>query len=230
MKNQWGVLLVIGIVLLALAVLVILLAVRGITFRVKRVACVGDSITRNGYWENNLQNTLPADRFEVQGFGVNGATALNAGIDNDTTEIGYVLQSEYEDSLAYAPDIVVIMLGTNDSKPFNWEMPENANAAQFRADLTALVNSYKALGSKTKVFLALPPTAFTEFAQIQNDTIENEIIPAVREVAAATGVTVIDTHSANSDAVNEFIDGVHPSSDAGRELLAQAVSDAILGK
>ncbi len=84
MKGQWGVMLLIGIVLLILAVLVIMLAVRGITFRVKRVACVGDSITKNGYWENNLQKSLSAERYEVKGFGVNGATALSAGIDNDT--------------------------------------------------------------------------------------------------------------------------------------------------
>ena len=230
MKGQWGLMLLIGIVLLILAVLVIFLSLKGIAFRVKKVACVGDSITKNGYWENNLQKSLPAEKFEVQGFGVNGATALAAGIDNDTSEKGYVLQPEYDESLAYAPDIVVIMLGTNDSKPFNWEMPDNANAAQFRTDLTALVNSYKALKSKPRVFLALPPTAFSDFAQIQNDTIENEIIPAVREVAAATGASVIDTHSVNKNAGDDFVDGVHPSSDAGRKLLAQTVANAILGK
>ena len=230
MNGQWGVMLLIGIVLLILAVLVIMLAVRGITFRVKRVACVGDSITKNGYWENNLQKSLSAERYEVKGFGVNGATVLAAGIDNDTSEKGYTLQPEYDDSLAYQPDIVVIMLGTNDSKPFNWEMPDNANAAQFRADLTALVESYKALKTKPHIYLALPPTAFSDFAQIQNETVENDIIPAIREVAAATGATVIDTHSANKNAQDDFVDGVHPSSDAGRKLLAQTVANAILGK
>lgn len=230
MKGQWGLMLLIGIVLLILAALIILLSVRGITFRVKKVACVGDSITKNGYWEDNLQKSLSAERYEVAGFGVNGATALAAGIDNDTSEKGYTLQPEYDDSLAYQPDIVVIMLGTNDSKPFNWEMPDNANAAQFRADLTALVESYKALKSKPRIYLALPPTAFSDFAQIQNETIENDIIPAIREVAAATGAAVIDTHSVNKNAQDDFIDGVHPSSDAGRELLAQTVANAILGK
>ena len=47
---------------------------------------------------------------------MNGATALAAGIDNDTSEKGYTLQPEYDQSLAYQPDIVVIMLGTNDCK------------------------------------------------------------------------------------------------------------------
>ena len=116
MKGQWGLMLLIGIVLLILAALIILLSVRGITFRVKKVACVGDSITKNGYWEDNLQKSLSTERYEVAGFGVNGATALAAGIDNDTSEKGYTLQPEYDDSLAYQPDIVVIMLGTNDTK------------------------------------------------------------------------------------------------------------------
>ena len=89
MKGQWGLMLLIGIVLLILAALIILLSVRGITFRVKKVACVGDSITKNGYWEDNLQKSLSAERYEVAGFGVNGATALAAGIDNDTSEKGY---------------------------------------------------------------------------------------------------------------------------------------------
>lgn len=230
MKAQWYWVLLIGVVLLAVAACLIVLSVKNITFRVKKVACVGDSITKNGYWEDNLQGQLSTELYTVQGFGVDGATGLAKGIDNDTSDKGYVVQEEYAASLEYLPDVVVVMLGTNDSKSFNWEMPENANAEQFREDVTALVRSYQKLSSKPQVYIALPPTVFSTFAQIDNDTIEEQIIPALREVAAGTGAQIIDTHAANANAEDEFTDGVHPSSDDGRRILAKAVAKAIKGK
>ena len=226
MKGQWGLMLLIGIVLLILAALIILLSVRGITFRVKKVACVGDSITKNGYWEDNLQKSLSAERYEVAGFGVNGATALAAGIDNDTSEKGYTLQPEYDDSLAYQPDIVVIMLGTNDSKGYNW-VSDMDNPRQFIIDTTDLVRSYQQAASAPTVFLALPPTVFKPFAGITNEVIEGSVIPALRQVAADTGAVLIDTHAATKDAAEHFTDGVHPSDLAGKKCIADAVAAAI---
>ena len=189
-----------------------------------KVACVGDSITKNGYWENNLQGAL-SQSYVVEGFGVNGATALYFGMDNGDFK-AYVDQPEYRKSLSAGADIVVIMLGTNDAKPINWE-GDMHNPHQFIIDTTDLVRSYQQSASAPTVFLALPPTVFKEFAGITNEVIEESVIPALRQVAADTGAVLIDTHAATKDAAEHFTDGVHPSDLAGKKCIADAVAAAI---
>ena len=189
-----------------------------------KVACVGDSITKNGYWENNLQGAL-SKSYVVEGFGVNGATALYFGMDNGNFK-AYVDQPEYRKSLSAGADIVVIMLGTNDSKGYNW-VSDMDNPRQFIIDTTDLVRSYQQAASAPTVFLALPPTVFKPFAGITNEVIEGSVIPALRQVAKDTGAVLIDTHAATKNAAEHFADGVHPSDAQGKKLIADAVAAAI---
>ena len=193
-------------------------------FTTVRVICVGDSITKNGYWENNLQGAL-SKKYTVEGFGVNGATALYFGKDNGNFR-AYVDQPEYRKSLSADADIVVIMLGTNDSKGYNW-VSDMDNPRQFIIDTTDLVRSYQQADSAPTVFLALPPTVFNPFAGITNEVIEGSVIPALRQVAKDTGAVLIDTHAATKDAAEHFADGVHPSDAQGKKLIADAVAAAI---
>lgn len=197
-----------------------------------KVACVGDSITAGGYWQNNLQGCLPTDRYTVLGFGVSGTTGLYSGLDwNSATGAfdvpkAYRKEQKYKDSLAAGADIVVVMLGTNDSKDYNWGQLEG-DPTQYIVDMTNLVRSYQQSEAQSTVLIALPPTAFSSFARIDNTTIEKEIIPALRQVAANTGVAIIDTHAANANAQAHFRDGVHPSDTEGKKVLAEAVAAAV---
>ena len=189
-----------------------------------KVACVGDSITKNGYWENNLQGAL-SKKYTVEGFGVNGATALYFGMDNGDFK-AYVDQPEYKKSLSADADIVVIMLGTNDSKLYNWA-GDMQNPGQFIIDTTDLVRAYQQSASAPTVFLALPPTVHQPYAGITNEVIESGVIPALRQVAKDTGAVLIDTHTATKNAAEHFADGVHPSDAQGKKLIADAVAAAI---
>lgn len=190
-----------------------------------RVICVGDSITKNGYWEHNLLGALPQN-YTVEGFGVNAATALRDGMKNDGTPMGYVGTEVYADSLKTAPDIVVIMLGTNDAKPVNWDGIAD-NPRRFIADTAALVRTYQQLGSAPTVFLALPPTVHKPYSTITEEALVQKVIPALRQAAEDTGALLIDTHTATKDAEEHFKDGVHPSDDVGRKRIADAVAAAI---
>ena len=190
-----------------------------------RVICVGDSITKNGYWEHNLLGALPQN-YTVEGFGVNAATALRDGMKNDGTPMGYVGTEVYADSLKTAPDIVVIMLGTNDAKPVNWDGIAD-NPRRFIADTVALVRTYQQLGSAPTVFLALPPTVHKPYSTITEEALVQKVIPALRQAAEDTGALLIDTHTATKDAEEHFKDGVHPSDDVGRKCIADAVAAAI---
>ncbi len=192
-----------------------------------RVVCIGDSITKNGYWKNNMYGNLSADRYEVIGLGVNGATGLATGIDQGHPW-AYIDQPEYRQSLWYLPDVVVIMLGTNDSKEVNYSQMSQDNGAQYVADMVALIRSYQSLGTDPKIFLALPATVFKETGTIQNTPLEERIIPLLKQAAELTGVELIDVHAATAGAEEHFSDKVHPSDDVGRKMIADAVADAIL--
>ncbi len=214
------------------------------TDRKLKIACVGDSITaqnpaywsqvhanistsgKTGYMQGYLSNT----NYEVKGYGVSGATALFKGVDyvNSATNgpKAYVDQPAYENSLKYGADIVVIMLGTNDSKNVNWPYYGD----EFLENYIRIIRSYQDSASKPMVFVALPPTVYSEnrWQGISNPIIEQEIIPALREAAAVTGAIVIDTHTATKNAAEHFSDGVHPSTPEGKALIGEAIAKAII--
>ena len=86
-----------------------------------KIACVGDSITYGHGIANWPKNNYPAqlqeflgDEYHVSNFGHSGRTLSPDG------DQPYVESDQYQLSLDYDADIVVIMLGTNDSKPENW--------------------------------------------------------------------------------------------------------------
>ena len=75
-----------------------------------RVACLEDSITAGSGYGSELQSWLgPAH--QVKNFGVSGATLLAQG------DKPYAKEKAYADAIAYQPDGVTVMLGTNDTDP-----------------------------------------------------------------------------------------------------------------
>ena len=89
----------------------------------KKVACIGDSITSGFTLLNPRRDSYPSllqkmlgDGYEVRNFGVLDAAAR---FDADTP---YVRNKAYTKSLDWNPDIVLIMLGSNDTKRRNWDL------------------------------------------------------------------------------------------------------------
>ena len=187
------------------------------------VACIGDSITAGAnasgpaFYYPAVLGGLMGPGFTVTNYGVSGATMLGPGFGN----MPYVSQANFQSSSVAQPNIVVIMLGTNDSKPVNW-----ANKAQFEADTTAMVTHYASLASKPQVYLCLPCPATTNGFTISGSVIQNEIIPILRTVAANTNTPLIDVFTAMSGNPALFSDGVHPN-DGGYNVLAHAVFNAL---
>lgn len=190
----------------------------------KKVACVGDSITwgftilkpsKHGY-PAVLQHLL-GDGFEVRNFGHNDAAVR---FDADTP---YVTRRAYRDSLEWEPDIVLLMLGTNDTKPWNWD-PEI-----FRRDYTRLVDTYLALPSHPRVILVAPIRIFRVFnvpSLILNpEVMEEKIRPTIRKIAAEKGLEVVDLQLLFGSA--RFCrDGIHPQR-RGARMLAEAICKAV---
>jgi MYXO-CTERM domain-containing protein len=185
------------------------------------VACVGDSITA-GAWPGKL-GTLLGNAYTVNNYGVSGTTLLKNG------DFPYWNTGQFTQSHTVGPNIVVIMLGTNDSKPQNWD----THKGEYTADYEALIDSYSALASKPRIFINLPPPAGVNGFGISGTVIENEILPLVRQVAAMKGVGLIDIFSAfgghNFDPTlyGSAQDQVHPG-DNGAQRIADTVYAALI--
>ena len=81
----------------------------GTPLRPINIACVGDSITELTNYPANLQALLGAG-YRVESFGVTGSTVLL------NTDKPYLNQSAFQQARAFLPNVVVIMLGTNDAR------------------------------------------------------------------------------------------------------------------
>lgn len=197
------------------------------------VACVGDSITQ-GVGASSGTTNYPADlqallgsAVHVMNYGHSGATLLSTG------DLPYQRQSEYTSATSFVSGAgatatvdVIIMLGTNDSKAYNWVVDAGTRAEQFRTDCSALVDHFAQLPTHPLVYLALPPTAYNNSYQISGSVIHDQIIPILKQVAAAKGVPTIDVNTPTAGHAELFPDGVHPN-DNGYKLLAQVMLDGL---
>ena len=200
-----------------------------------RVACVGDSVTYGFGIPHRSANCYPAalqkllgDGYCVNNYGYSGRTACLLGDRPYRTETLCTKSREFE------PDIVVILLGANDSKTFNWGTEiggENAYPELFEKDLKELISVYKELPSQPKVFLATPLPAYPDSSgkvryAIQPGVISDEIVPMIKQIAAETSTELIDLYPVLEGKREMFSDGLHPTAE-GAALLAQTVFDAI---
>jgi lysophospholipase L1-like esterase len=188
-----------------------------------KVACVGDSITqgvgaKSGQsYPAQLQGLL-GDGYKVGNFGVSARTLLKKG------DFPYWKEKKYQDALAMEPAIVVIMLGTNDTKPQNWKFE-----AEFYADYRELVKSFQILMSKPKVFVCRPvPVPGEGNYGINEENIQKEL-PRIDALAKELGCRVIDMHAALEKFPELLPDRVHPNT-AGAGEMAKAAAKAITGK
>ena len=186
----------------------------------KRVACIGDSITWGFTLLNPWKQSYPAllqqmvgEEYEVRNFGYNDASAR---FDADTP---YVQKGVYRKSLAWNPDLVLLMLGTNDTKKRNWD-PDI-----FRRDYRRLVESYLALPSSPRVVLIAPiPISLIKgvaLLGVYPDTLETGVRPAVHEIGKEMGLQVVDLADVFHGG-SYCIDGVHPQRE-GTRLMAEKI-------
>jgi len=202
-----------------------------------RVACVGDSITFGSGLANPPQEAYSAvlgrrlgTGWDVRNFGVGGATLLDEG------DKPYSKEKAHGDALAFKPDIVVIMLGTNDSKHRgdgslesdeaveNWRFKEN-----YVPEYKALIARFRRANPAAKIYVCLPPPCFPGRWGINNRTIRSELVPLIRMVAQEADAQVIDLNTPFTDKASLFPDTVHPNA-AGARLMAATVFEAMTGK
>ena len=98
-----------------------------------------------------LLGNMLGEGFEVANFGCSGTTLLKNG------NSPYWNTKEYTNAKAFLPNIVIVKLGSNDSKSGNW----SGHGSEFESDLTDLVLSLRSLSTRPRVFLCTPAIAYS---------------------------------------------------------------------
>ena len=194
---------------------------------IKKVACVGDSITYGYHIDNWFFHNYPyilqvllGSGYYVRNFGLSGSTAMRSA------KMPYRRFPNYRKSLKLQPDVVVIMFGTNDANAQNWKGPE-----VYTAEYRELLQSYRELPSGPVIWLMTPPLPLypkTEEDKAMNERIRQER-DCVKALAEEQDAQVIDLCTAVQGRQDWFQpDGVHPNAKGAMEI-AHIVYEAIKG-
>jgi lysophospholipase L1-like esterase len=182
----------------------------------QKVACIGNSITYGSGLSSRLTDCYPAqlaqmlgENYDVRNYGVSGSTLLKSG------DKPYWQQPEYTAALSFAPDIVIIMLGTNDSKPWNWT-PDSS--LLFESDYKEFINSFKNLASNPVIIISYPCKAYNSNFGISDSVIVNAICPILKKISIDMGITLVDMHNETSGISNLFPDGIHPNKEGATRI------------
>jgi acyl-CoA thioesterase I len=193
-----------------------------------RFAFIGNSITYGAGVSNPSKDSYPAqlgvmlkgiygDTCTISNYAVSGRTLLKHGDFPIWNEPGFTT------AWKSAPDIVFISLGTNDSKPYNWDDYKD----EFFTDYKSMIDTFLVRNPWTKFIVCLPPPAFAVVWDIRNPVIVNEVIPLIDSISKVTGAELIDFYTPLLDSVALFPDKIHPGV-AGSAAMAKIAFEKIL--
>lgn len=192
-----------------------------------KVGAIGNSITYGFGVEDRENNSYPAqlqrllgNGYEVRNFGNSGSTLLSKG------HKPYINQTEFKDAIEFAPDIIMVHLGINDTDPRDYPIYGD----EFVVDYVALIDSFRSVNPNVRVILAnLSPLLSKHFrfrsgTRAWRDSLRN-LIPVVADL---TGSELIDFGELLRDRPNIIPDAIHPDK-AGATMMADLVASAITG-
>ena len=188
-----------------------------------RVACVGDSITFGSGIKDRKNYNYPlvlgkslGVKFDVRNFGVSGATMLKKG------DFSYWERPAFKQATEFNPHVVIIKLGTNDTKPQNWK-----HSSYYAVDYEAMIDHFASLPAKPKIWLCSPAPVYQTRWGINEQSVVEGVIPQVQALAKRKNLPIIDLYAALSDKPEMFPDKIHPNA-AGAKVMAETIEAAIL--
>lgn len=186
-----------------------------------KVACVGDSITEGAGLARQSQtgypvvlNKLLGKHYQVLNSGRSAATLQKKG------DLPYWNCKEFSNVFVYNPKIIVIKLGTNDTKPQNWKL------GNYEADYQALIDTFSTIKPKPVIYLCKPVPVFKTRWGINDSTMVNAVIPALDRLATKNGLKIIDLYTGMKDEGANFPDNIHPNEKAAAKM-AQIIAAEI---
>ncbi len=179
-----------------------------------KVACIGNSITFGYGIEDRFKDAYPeqlgrmlGENYDVRNFGVSGSTLLSKG------NRPYIKTGAYKMALEFNPDIIILKLGTNDSKPFNWKFE-----SEFKTDYLKLLETFKNLESKPTIYMCLAFPVLKSGLPINDKIVEQEINPLITEIAREQNLNLIDLFTPFVGLSEMYADNIHPNGKGAGEM------------
>jgi acyl-CoA thioesterase I len=198
---------------IGLSIIGFLVVMSSCTQKVTRVVCVGDSITEGYGLAVQSKTGYPVELDSILG---PGYAVLNSGRSATTLQkkgdFPYWICKEFSNDFVFRPNIMVIMLGTNDTKPQNW------NAARYEKDYQALIDTFRTIPTHPQIYLCLPVPVFKTKWGINDSIVVNGVIPIVKKLAKANRLPVIDLYHDMLDQGANFTDSIHPNEYAAKVM------------
>jgi acyl-CoA thioesterase I len=187
-----------------------------------KIACVGNSIT-SGPGQTHPESyplqlqAMLGDAYHVRNFGVSGRTLLKKG------DFPYWNEPEMEQVKAFRPDILLIKLGTNDSKPQNWQYRDD-----FKQDYLELIAELKKdMPAKGKIYIVFPVPVTADNFGIRESILVQEMRPILLEVMKEAGIEAIDLYTPLQGRGDLLPDGVHPNTE-GLKIMATTIYNKLI--
>lgn len=186
-----------------------------------KVACVGDSITEGFGISPQSVYSYPVVLDSLLG---NDYTVMNLGRSATTMryhgDFPYRTAKEFSNVFAFEPDVIVIKLGTNDTKPYNWD------AEKFATSYQTMIDTFRTLTSQPRIYVCLPVPVFKTKWGINDSTVVNGVIPAIKKIAETNHLPVIDLYKPMLDKGAMFFDSIHPNAQ-GAAVMAEIIAGKI---
>ena len=189
------------------------------------VACIGDSLTYGHMWRDKAYPVYLAskvsDKYEVGNFSYNGLSITGYGGSFDDPNERYIVREEYKQSVAFAPDIFAIMLGTNDAT--GWAKAEPT----FEEEYKTLLNSYIEQFPNAKFIMMVSPPVIQNTFSIPNDVIKESVNPIQRSLAEEYEFEVLDLREEFETHENYETDYLRPNDGVH---FTEAAADYVAGR
>lgn len=191
--------------------------------RPMQIVCLGDSITSGFRLPDPKKSSFPSqlegmsgNRWNIINAGVPGATAIKKG------DIPIWTQGAFVEVMETAPEVVIFMLGTNDTKDNNWQYRDT-----FVSDYTEIVQRLKRLPSDPKIFVLSIPPVIGEITSGISEERASELTRDVKGIAEDNGVYYLDITTPLTGKPQLFLDGLHPN-EQGDGIIAKLLMNAII--
>ncbi|MGT2911896.1 DUF459 domain-containing protein [Streptococcus cameli] len=187
-----------------------------------KVAAVGDSLTYGYGLENRIQDAYPSilleklgHNYQVINYGMSGRSLLS------TSDYPYFQEKNAQESLKSQADIVIVMIGSNDSRAAYW------NKEQFLKEYRQMVAAYQEMESQPDILLVVPPHVPTSRFGLNNTVVEEVLQVEIPRIASEHKVDVVNLYPVTKGHPEYYSDGLHLTP-LGNRVIAEEILSALL--
>jgi len=194
-----------------------------------KIVCLGDSITQGfGLVDANGKQAMNALGYPAKLGTLLGPQAVAHSVGAGGTSYFRKAPFPYEKAAwkgyveLWKPDVVLLAFGTNCSNDNSWPKLHD----QYPDDVRWLIGEVRKISPGVEIYICLPPPAYSNLYGINEKSIREGVIPALKKIAEEDKLNTIDFHTALSNHPELFPDTIHPNEE-GMRVMARTIAERL---